>query len=330
MSTDKKNNWVVWLIVGMCVLSVPAGLFAQQARNATKDGELSSWDLKMKDRIAVINLTGMIQDRDEESILSLTGTTQSALKKVRKLIKDDKIKGLLLRVNSPGGTVAASEEIHQALKELHSKKPLVVSMGDMAASGGYYISCTADKIYANYGTLTGSIGVIFRSVNFKGLADKLGVEPKVVKTGAMKDMNSPYMPYTEEQRKVAESIIFDSYEQFVKDVAEGRKMKVEDVKKLADGRVYTGHQAKANGLIDEIGGYEDAVAGLQALCKQKYGLSEDLPVDDKSDGSFLTSLFEVSARMLDRNSRPGAGMLADVMPESMSPRFYNQPLWVLE
>lgn len=329
MSTDKKSNWVVWLIVGMCVLSVPAGLFAQQARTATADGDLSSWELKTKDRIAVINLTGMIQDRDEESILSLSGTTQTSLKKVRKLIKDDKIKGLLLRVNSPGGTVAASQEIHQALKELRAKKPLVVSMGDMAASGGYYISCTADKIYANYGTLTGSIGVIIRNVNCKGLADKLGVEPKVVKTGDMKDMSSPYLPYTEAQRKVAESVIYDSYEQFVRDVAAGRKMKVEEVKKLADGRVYTGHQAKANGLIDELGSYEDALAGLQALCKQKYALTEDLPVDDKSDGSFFTALFESSARILDRNSRP-QGLLSDVLPESMAPRFYNQPLWVLE
>jgi len=330
MSTDKKNNWVVWLIVGMCVLSVPAGLFAQQLRDATKGGDLPSWQLKNKDRIAVVNLTGMIQDRDEESILSLSGTTQSSLKKVRKLIKDDKIKGLLLRINSPGGTVAASQEIHQALKELKAKKPLVVSMGDIAASGGYYISCTADKIYANYGTLTGSIGVIIRNINVKGLTDKLGVEPKVVKTGDMKDMSSPYLPYTEEQRKVAESVIFDSYEQFVRDVAEGRKMKVEDVKKLADGRVYTGHQAKANGLIDEIGSYEDAVAGLQALCKQKYALTEDLPIDDKSDGNFFTALLESSVKILDRNTRPQGGLLADVLPESMAPRFYNQPLWVLE
>jgi|AGTN01.1.fsa_nt_gi signal peptide peptidase SppA, 36K type len=330
MSTDKKNNWVVWLIVGMCALSVPAGLFAQQARNATKGSDLPSWELKTKDRIAVVNLTGMIQDRDEESILSLSGTTQSALKKVRKLTKDDKIKGLLLRINSPGGTVAASQEIHQALKELRAKKPLVVSMGDIAASGGYYISCTADKIYANYGTLTGSIGVIIRNVNVKGLADKLGVEPKVVKTGDMKDMSSPYLPYTEEQRKVAESVIFDSYEKFVADVAQGRKMKVDDVKKLADGRVYTGHQAKANGLIDELGSYEDAVAGLQALCKQKYSLSEDLPIDDKSDGSFFTALLESSVKILDRNSRPSGGLLADLLPESMEPRFYNQPLWVLE
>jgi protease IV len=337
MSIEKKNNWVVWLIVGLCALAIPIGIFGKQTKKTeTIDATTESgWGMTFKDRIKVVNLTGMIMDSDERSVFSMTDSTSSTIKKLRKAAENQKIKAVLIRINSPGGTVATSQELNQAVTELRAKKPVYSSMGDIAASGGYYVACATDKIYANPGTLTGSIGVIMSGMNFKGLADKLGVQPQVVKSGLFKDIASPYRPMTEEDRKILQGLIDDSYDQFVNAVATGRKMKLEDVKRLADGRIYSGRQAKKNGLVDETGSYQDALDDLQKACKEKYGLSEDLPVDDKTGNSIFESIFEgqhssALAPNMPQSSSMEANIVREMLPVSMQSRFYNQPLWMMQ
>lgn len=338
MSQEKKNNWIVWLIIGLCVLAVPVGIFGKQTKttetsDATAD---SAWSMAFKDRIKVINLSGMIMDNDEKSVFSITDTTSSTIKKLRKAAENPKIKAVLIRINSPGGTVATSQELNQAVTKLKEKKPVYTSMGDICASGGYYVACATDKIYANPGTLTGSIGVILNGMNFKGLADKLGVQPQVVKSGLFKDIASPYRAMTDDERKILQSLIDDSYDQFVNAVASGRKMKVDDVKKIADGRIYSGRQAKKNGLVDELGSYQDAIDELQATCKKKYGLSDDLPVDDKSTSGVFESLFDsqqsssLMPPLMPQSSNLEASFMRELLPVSMQARYYKQPLWLMQ
>ena len=194
---------------------------------------------------------------------------------MRKALTNNKVKGILLRVNSPGGTVPTSQELYEAVLKLKEKgKPVVVSMGDVAASGGYYVSCAADRVVANPGTLTGSIGVIINLMNFKGLADKIGVTPAVIKSGEFKDIASPYRPMTQAEHDILQALIMDSYDQFTTAVSKGRKLPIETVKKIADGRIYSGRQAQKLGLVDELGTYSDAIAALQKICKERYSLKE--------------------------------------------------------
>ncbi len=338
MSQEKKNNWIVWLIIGLCVLAVPVGIFGKQTKKAeTSDATTdSAWSMAFRDRIKVINLSGMIMDSDEKSVFSITDTTSSTIKKLRKAAENPKIKAVLIRINSPGGTVATSQELNQAVTKLKEKKPVFTSMGDICASGGYYVACATDKIYANPGTLTGSIGVILNGMNFKGLADKLGVQPQVVKSGLFKDIASPYRAMTDDERKILQGLIDDSYDQFVNAVATGRKMKVDDVKKIADGRIYSGRQAKKNGLVDELGSYQDALDELQATCKKKYGLNDDLPVDDKSTSGVFETLFDSqqSSSLLPpltpQSSSMEANIMRELLPVSMQARYYKQPLWLMQ
>ncbi|WP_047155081.1 signal peptide peptidase SppA, partial [Aneurinibacillus tyrosinisolvens] len=201
---------------------------------------------------------------------------------------DDAVKAIVLRVNSPGGAVVPTDELHQKIMQIRNEthKPVVVSMGSYAASGGYYISTAADKIYANPSTLTGSLGVIASYLNYGDLAAKYGVKENVIKSGKFKDIGSPMRPMTEDEHAILQTMINESYQQFVDVIAEGRKMPRDKVVKLADGRVYTGKQAKQAGLIDEFGTLEDATNEAMKLANV-----EDATViryeEPLSFGSFL-------------------------------------------
>lgn len=190
------------------------------------------------------------------------GPTLAILERIR---DDDACKGVLLRVDSPGGAVGASQEIHSALKTLRaSGKPLAVSFGNVAASGGYYISLAGEKIFANPGTLTGSIGVIVQFPEVEKLLEKLGVSLQTVKSGALKDVGSPARKATPEELAYLQGVIDDTHDQFVGDVAAARGLSPDSVRRLADGRVYTGRQARALGLVDTLGGLDEAKAWLAA------------------------------------------------------------------
>ncbi len=174
---------------------------------------------------------------------------------------DPLVKAIVVRIDSPGGGVAPSQEIYNAIKRVRKEhnKTVVASMGTVAASGGYYIAVATDRILANPGTLTGSIGVIMQMANFHELLEKIGVKSVVVKTGKFKDLGSPFRPMSEEDRQVLESVLNDTLSQFIEAVADGRSMDPAEVEQLADGRVFTGRQAKEVLLVDELGDLHDAI-----------------------------------------------------------------------
>ncbi|BCX04317.1 MAG: hypothetical protein KatS3mg053_2255 [Candidatus Roseilinea sp.] len=211
--------------------------------------------------VAVIGVNGPIVS-GEAPEFDLTGPTAvaasaSIARLIRQAARDPQVKAILLRVDSPGGSVIGSDEIYYALKQ--ANKPVVVQMGALAASGGYYVSMAADHIVAHPDTLTGSIGVISEFTNIEGLYEKLGLRSTVIKSGEFKDFGNPTSPFTEEDRKLWQAVIDETYENFVKIIADNRGMTVEEVKRLADGRIYTGRQAYALKLVDQLGYFEDAV-----------------------------------------------------------------------
>ncbi len=210
-----------------------------------------------KNKIGLVNIYGVISD------------SRRIVGWIDKLKEDSDIKGVIVRINSPGGSVAASQEIYQAIRELSSVKPVVVSMGDIAASGGYYVACGATKIVANPGTITGSIGVIAKLPNIKKLLDKLGVKDEIIASGKFKATGSMTKELSKEEKEYIQSLVNDLHEQFVKAVSEGRHLPIEKVKKIANGKVYTGRQAKKLGLVDILGGFNTALREVIKLSKIK-------------------------------------------------------------
>lgn len=216
---------------------------------------MDDWSFKTGDKVAVLPITGLIAD------------PESTIDQLKKFAKDDSVKAIVLRINSPGGGVGPSQEIHEEVKKLKGKKVVVASMGALAASGGYYIACAAQKIYANPGTITGSIGVIMQFVTVKDLIEKIGLKGMVVKSGAFKDIGSPLREMKAEERDLLQGVIDNVHSQFIVAVAEGRKMERESVAKIADGRIFSGEQAKSLGLVDALGNLEDAVTEAGKLAK---------------------------------------------------------------
>jgi len=185
------------------------------------------------------------------------------------LREDSSVLGVLLRINSPGGAVAPSQEIYRSVKRLADVKPVVASMGSVAASGGYYAAAPAHTIMANPATITGSIGVIMELSNMEGLFEKLGLKRESLTSGKFKDAGSPFKPMTPEERKYLQGLIMDLHGQFVADVAAARKMEVSEVEILADGRAMTGKQALEAGLVDKLGGLEESIDLLKSMCGVK-------------------------------------------------------------
>ena len=175
------------------------------------------------------------------------------MEQVNSFRTNDRVKGVVLRIDSPGGAVAPTQELYDELLKLKSKKPLVVSMGTVAASGGYYLSCASDWIVANPGTITGSIGVIMEFTNMEELFGKLGIRNETIKSGAHKDMGSPFRELTKEERTLLTEMVKDVREQFVEAVVAGRPVEFEKINPYLDGRIFTGRQALKLGLVDELG-----------------------------------------------------------------------------
>lgn len=207
------------------------------------------------DKIGLCKIEGMITDAHEVVAF------------LQELRTDESVKGVLLRIDSPGGSVAPSQELYQAVQELAKVKPVVVSMGTVAASGGYYAAAPATLIVANPGSITGSIGVRAEYVNIQGLLDKLGLKSDLLVTGKLKGAGSPTQPLTKEQRAYLMALILDLHQQFVADIATARGMDEAAVAKLADGRAMTGRQALELKLVDKLGGQELAMATLRDMVK---------------------------------------------------------------
>jgi protease-4 len=207
-----------------------------------------------------------------------------------KAAKDEKIKAVVVRINSPGGTVTASDILYHELREFKLKKkvPVIASMMDVAASGGYYLAMASDSVMVHPSTVTGSIGVIMLTVNARGLLEKVGVEANAITSGPRKDMGSPFRVMTAEERGIFQSVIDSFYHRFLAVVQEGRpNLSAEQIKKLADGRIYSGDQAKAAGLIDEIGYLDDAIE----MAKKKAGLTEARVVTYGRRGEYQNNIY---------------------------------------
>lgn len=198
-------------------------------------------------KIAVIPIEGVLSDSSD------------ILRQFKQFKDKEDVKALVLRIESPGGTVVAAQEIYGEIKKLRGEKVVLASMGNVAASGGYYVACAAEEIVANPGTLTGSIGVISEYPNIEELMKKVGLKSEVLKSGRFKDLGNPTREMTSEEKALLQDLIDDIHRQFIRDVADGRGRPVEEIEPLADGRVFTGEQAKANGLVDRLGNFQDAI-----------------------------------------------------------------------
>ena len=206
-------------------------------------------DFSTEDRIALIRVEGVILD------------AQQTVGDLKKFAETPTVKAIVLRIDSPGGGVVPSHEIYDAVKRVRHRhnKMVIASMGTVAASGGYYVAVATDRIVANPGTLTGSIGVIMELANLQGLLKKIGVENVVVKSGRYKDIGSPFRAMSQEDRRILQTVMDDVHGQFIEAVAEGRSLELAEVRPMADGRIFTGRQAKDARLVDELGDLHDAI-----------------------------------------------------------------------
>lgn len=231
---------------------------------------------------------------------------------IHEFAEDDNIKSVVLRINSPGGSVAPCQEIYNALKVLD--KPVVVSMGSVAASGGLYIAAAGDVILASPGTVTGSIGVIMQSVEFGGAMEKIGLKSETIKSGEYKDIGSPYRPMLDNERALLQGMVDEVYEQFVKDLTAGRvNMEAAAVRRAADGRIYSGAEAHRLGLVDHLGGFEDALMIAAKMGGLPEGERPELVVED-------------GRRPWWQNAMQGKSALVDI-PPALSPGFSMKYLY---
>jgi len=198
-------------------------------------------------KIAIVEVRGVITE------------SSGIIEEIHQYQEDEGVKAIILRIDSPGGGVGPSQEIHREISKVKSKKKVVASMGSVAASGGYYIACASDRIVANPGTITGSIGVIMEFTNIEELFKKIGIKGVVIKSGEHKDIGSPFREMTPDEKKILQDAIDNVHQQFIEAVAKGRKLDREKVVQIADGRIFTGEQAKQIGLVDEMGNLQDAI-----------------------------------------------------------------------
>ncbi|HET7270293.1 MAG TPA: signal peptide peptidase SppA [Rubrobacter sp.] len=268
------------------------------------------------DKIAVVPVEGEISSADD----SLGGTQPTVTPEgladaLRQAGEDTSVAAVVLEVNSPGGGVTASDEMHQSILDFkeNTDKPVVVSMGDTAASGGYYISTAADRIVANETTLTGSLGVIFQLNNFAEAADKYGIKQVVIKSGKYKDIGNAFREMKPEEREIFQSIVDDSYSEFVDVISEGRDIPKDRVREIADGRVYSGSQAKELGLIDSFGGLDEA----SAIAGKLAGTSDTTVVRYVQEPTLIETL---TARLAPQE--PQAEQIMDAAGLNLEPKPY--------
>lgn len=255
---SKRN--VMFAIAAVLVVSlVAAGILTSRLAGVGKGGA---------GKVALIYVDGVIVGGrgNGTNLLGEGGGTDAIMKQLRAAREDPSVRAVVLRINSPGGSAPAAQEVGEEIAKVRQAgKVVVASMGDTAASGGYWLAAMTDKIYANPATLTGSIGVYIPYTNLQELYRKIGISQEKFKSGPHKDILSPDRPMTPEERAIVQGMVDDIYDQFIDVVAQGRKMDPARVRELADGRVYTGRQAKDLGLVDELGGLDDAIQGAAQL-----------------------------------------------------------------
>tara|TARA_B100000959_G_scaffold221277_1_gene234032 strand:+ start:218 stop:1102 length:885 start_codon:yes stop_codon:yes gene_type:complete len=266
------------ILIGISLIGALAGVFFLLSFFLASTLGLNG-KIAKSEKIAIINIENIITQ------------SSSTVRQIKKYADDNSVKAIVLRIDSPGGAVAPSQEIYSEILKFRkdSNKIVVTSMGNLAASGGYYIACASDKIIANPGTLTGSIGVIMTFSNIEELMKKIGLKTEVIKSGEFKDIGSPMREFTEKEKKLLQGVIDDVYDQFVNAVAVGRSIGVEKVKELSDGRIFTGRQAFEMGLVDKLGSFEEAIK----LTAELVGIEgEPKIVSEKKEKNLLFKLLE--------------------------------------
>jgi protease-4 len=281
-------------LVGLVVFAVVLILVATSGPTAPAlyDEEYVSGD--GPDKVVVVPIEGVIAPADDTLGRVLpTSTPEGLTDALRQAGSDPSVVAVVLEIDSPGGGVTASDEMHQSVLDFEENtgEPVVVSMQDVTASGGYYISTAADRIVANKTTLTGSLGVIIPLTNFAEAADKYGIKQVVIKSGKYKDMGSSFREMTPKERDILQSIVDDLYAQFVDVISEGRDIPKDRVREIADGRVYSGLQAKKLGLIDSFGGLDEA----SAIAGNLAGTSDTTVVRYVQQPSFTDTLLALLA-----------------------------------
>ena len=269
------------LHAGCITINLPPGPSSLQEYKVSGEG---------KDKVLLMDLSGVISSESREGFYTYPSLLATIKEELSKAAKDERVKAMVVRINSPGGTVTASDIIYHELKSFKAARniPVVASIMDVGASGGYYIASAADAVMAHPSSVTGSIGVIMLTVNARGLLEKVGVETNAVTSGPRKDMGSPFRQMLPEERAIFQSVIDSFYERFLQVVREGRpKLSAEEVKKLADGRIYSGEQAKQSGLVDEIGYLDEAVD----LAKKKAGLAEAKVITYRRPGEYQNNVY---------------------------------------
>jgi protease-4 len=286
-----------WLLVAIIVICV-AGFLSLLMLVFVGTMMPGRRSLALGDRVGLVEVTGTMVFPD------------AIVDELSRLGSDGTVKAIIVRLESPGGVVAAAQEIYDEIKRIRATgKPVVASMGGVAASGAYYVACAADSIVANPGTLTGSIGVIMSFPNTEELLRKVGIEMQVVKTGEFKDVGSMSRAITPEERQLLGDLIGDVYDQFVSMVSQERGLDIDEVKRIADGRILTGRQAYQLGLVDRLGGYRDAVM----LAGRLAGISGEPTVVRKrkrmiSVWDLVQDLIGTASTMASRMTRDGVSL----------------------
>lgn len=358
MSPSASAQRIALALILLVVLSLGVGIWQASSQARLAESNIATTPARpnrsgrsgsllqraLGDRLVTIKLRGMITSESEQNaIFDSDSAAIQARKALDEAAQDKTVKGVLLIIDSPGGTVAMSQELNAAVRRVSAEKPIVASLGDVAASGGYYTAVAADKIVANPGTLTASIGVIIHNMNAqKLLNDKLGVQAVTIKSGKFKDILSPYRPATAEEMALLQGVVDDSYRDFIAAVLRGRLREIKDpatraqreasIRAVADGRVVLGGEALKVGLVDEIGDGYHAEKLLQVMARKRFGLAadSDLDMQDYSRAKDFFSLIGMqSAAVMARAVGPMARPLEQqVLPFSAT--HPNQPLWVME
>ncbi|MCD7780612.1 MAG: signal peptide peptidase SppA [Candidatus Gastranaerophilales bacterium] len=334
-----KASLAAKIIVIICILCLLAGFITIDKHKPYEDEDVKQNKkiLVTVNKAAVIELDGAIASSSESSFLSMDANASNLLKSLKAAKDDSEIHGIILKINSPGGTVAMSQNIYNQILNIRKDKPVIAVLDDVAASGGYYIASAADRIIAQDGTLTGSIGVIFSFMDYHNLlTNKLDINPVVIKSGKYKDIGSGTRQMTEEEKELMQNIVNDSYSQFLDAIKNGRIERKdtytasktilnEDVlKENADGRVFTGKQACKLGFVDLTGDMDTAKSMIETMIQEKYNNKLKTKLISYNKKSSFSDYF---SGLTEYNSRSSI-KLTDIIPVSMI--LNRKPLYLWE
>ncbi len=331
-----KASLISKIILVICILCLLSGFIRMDKYKPYSETDRNK-TITNSNKIAVVELDGTIASAYESSFFAREASAPALLKSLVNLQTDNEIKGVIVKINSPGGTVAMSQNIYNQIIKLRSKKPVIVVMDDVAASGGYYIASAADRIIAQEGTLTGSIGVIFSVMDYHNLlTNKLSIKPVVIKSGQYKDIGSGLREMTADEKNLMQDIINDSYQQFIDAIVNGRiarndnyavektVLTNDNLLKYADGRVFTGRIAKKLGFIDTLGDIDTAKNEIEIMCRERFNNKLPVKLIEYNKKSPFSDYF---SSLAEYNSKSNL-KLTDFVPQSMI--LSRKPLYLWE